>query len=225
MGYTLDIKKIPIEKYQSIIKKQDLLPGRRLLLTDIDHRFEKIAAAGVASVHDLKNSLSTPSRLSSFSQKTGIPEDYLVILKRELSSLEQKPVPLSAFPGIGADSIARLEAAGLKSSKDFFDKVAEGGMSSVCEATGLNESIVAEFSALCNLVRINGVGPAAAKTFCESGYTSIAHVAGADAGTLLERVQAVNDDKRYYQAKLGLNDMQFVIDGANLILDIEARRI
>ena len=147
-----------------------------------------------------------------------------MILKRELSSLEQKPVPLSAFPGIGADSIGRLEAAGIRTSKDFFEQVETDCISSVCKAAGLQENIAGELSALSNLVRINGVGPAAARTLYESGYTGIADVAGAEADVLLDSMQAVNAEKLYYQAKLGLKDMQFVIDGAKLLLDVEARQ-
>ena len=70
---------------------------------------------------------------------------------------------------------------------------------------------------MCNLVRINGIGPAAARTIYEGGYRSIDEIACAKSMELLERMNAVNADKQYYKAKLGEKDMQFVIDAANMI--------
>ena len=34
---------------------------------------------------------------------------------------------------------------------------------------------------------------------------------------MLEKITKINDEKKYYKAKLGLKDMQFVIDFANMI--------
>ena len=45
----------------------------------------------------------------------------------------------------------------------------------------------------------------------------------ADAGKLLGQLSAVNADGRYYHAKLGKKDMQFVIDFAVLLRNIEKR--
>ena len=74
-----------------------------------------------------------------------------------------------------------------------------------------------ELSSLCNLVRINGVGPAAARVLYEGGYTNIGEIAHAKANKLLERMIAANGNERYYKAKLGEKDMQFIIDAANIV--------
>jgi hypothetical protein len=221
MGYTLDLKRIPIGRYLSLLKTQTLLPGRRLLLDDIEHRFQRIEAAGIVTVYDLKSRLSTPTRLLAFSEAAGIPENYLIVLKRELGSLEQRPIPLSAFPGVDSDTIAMLHDRHIKTSKDFDEACQSGALRT---GAALNETSTAPLDALfclCQLVRINGIGPAAARALYESGYHSIGDIAGANAGELLRRITEVNAAGQYYQAKLGHKDMQFIIDAALLLQNAE----
>jgi len=202
MRYSFDLKQITVTDYELLLKNQNLLPGRRILLEEIDSRFEAIRRMGVDTADRLKKELSTPQKLATFAQKSGIPEAYLVILKRELGSLEQKPVPLANFPDIDAALLAKLEERGVLNSKDYLESAA-------------GES--AELDALCDLVRINGVGAVAARAFYEAGYRSAADVAHAEAGEMLARVNAVNEQKKYYNAKLGVKDMQFCIDFAVLL--------
>jgi hypothetical protein len=224
MGYTLDLRQLPLDKYLAILRSQNLLPGRRILLDDITLNFQKMKTVGITSVYELKGRLSTPSKLASFSSATDIAGDYLIILKRELGSLEQKPVLLTEFSGFNRDTIAHLQNIDIKTSKDFFDlHTICGSTESAAAKTGIGVCEINELWCLCNLVRVNGVGPAAARTMFEGGYRSIADVAGADAEEMLDRITEVNIARQYYQAKLGIKDMQFAIDAARLILDIEGQ--
>jgi hypothetical protein len=222
MSYTIELKRIPVQTYMEILKNQNLLPGRRILLENIEMNFQKIINAGIGTLCELKNSLSTPLKISAFSTATTISEDYLVILKREMSSLEQKPVLISDFPGISGETVSRLSDTRVKTSKDFFDLFhLNEDIAAFSEKTGISEEEINELLCLCNLVRINGVGSIAAKIMYESGYKSVVEVARANAAVLLGRISDVNSSKQYYKAKLGEKDMQFTIDFANLILNIE----
>ena len=78
-----------------------------------------------------------------------------------------------------------------------------------------------ELFCLCDLVRINGVGAIAAKSFFDAGYTSVTSIAETTAEDMLERVSAVNEVKQYYKTKLGLKDMQFCIDFAKILKNTE----
>jgi len=73
----------------------------------------------------------------------------------------------------------------------------------------------------CDLVRINGVGAVAAKSFLDAGYKSISDIANTNSDEMLVGVSAVNDIKHYYKAKLDTKDMQFCIDFARIIMNIE----
>jgi len=175
---------------------------------------------------ELKNNISSTQRLSVFAAKTGVPENYLTILKREMGSLEQKPVPISDFPGISAGVLSILLNKGIKTSKDVYDLVInQGNISIVSREIGIEEGELQELSSLCNLVRINGIGPIAARTIYEGGYKSIVGIAQAKAAELIESMNAVNVSKQYYKAKLGEKDMQFVIDAANIILEAEVSEV
>ncbi len=67
-----------------------------------------IADAGIGNLSALKKAVSSPQKLSKFAAQTHISEEYLTILKRELGSLEQKPVPISDFPVLSAQTIQTL---------------------------------------------------------------------------------------------------------------------
>ena len=202
MKYNLDLERLSVQEYKDLLKQQNLLPGRRILWQDIDKNFAEFESKGIKSVTDLKKSFSTPKRITAFATESGLSEEYLVILRREIGSLEQKPVPLLEFPGINASLLEKLAESGLRTSKEYWDQ---------------KPDISDELFCLCDLVRINGVGPVAARAFYEAGYHSASEVAAADAGYMLEKVSAVNEAHHYYKAKLGIKDMQFCIDFALLL--------
>lgn len=202
MKYNLDLELLSVQEYKDLLKQQNLLPGRRILWQDIDKNFAVFESRGIKNVAELKRNLSTPAKIVDLGLASGIPEEYLVILKREIGSLEQKPVPLSSFPGIDSSLATKLSGAGLKTSKEYWES---------------KQDLTDELFCLCDLVRINGVGSIAAKAIYEAGYRSVSNVAAADAAVMLEKVTVVNEAKCYYKAKLGQKDMQFCIDFALLL--------
>ena len=222
MGYSIDLNQISSPRYMEILKKQNLLPGRKILLENLEENFHRMAATGIHNLAELKNNMSSAGRLSAFAVKTGIPENYLTILKRELGSLEQKPVPVIDFSGISANTVSILQNKRIRTSKEVYDfTVGPNNISIASREMGIEAGELQELSSLCDLVRINGVGAIAARTLYEGGYKSVTEIAYAKAAELLESMNAVNADKQYYKAKLGEKDMQFIIDAANIILETE----
>lgn len=177
MAYNLDLSNISVDEYKQLLKSQNLLPARKILLDNIDINFELIAKQNINNIEQLKKHLATPQKISSFAALTGIAQDYLIILKRETGSLEQKPVLIDSFPNIDKTLILDLKRKGIKTSKDYY------------ESEYFNSN---ELSCLCDLVRINGVGAVAAKAFYEASYRSVLDVACADAADMLKRVTDIN---------------------------------
>lgn len=202
MKYCLDTSVLSLELYRDLLKKQNLLPGRRILLQDIDSNFQKLIDSGILNVSVLKKALSSPNKLKALALNNDLSEEYLTILKREIGSLEQKPVALNSFPNMDDSLISSLISKGIKSSRDYWES---------------NLPKDNELFGLCDLVRINGVGPTAAKTFYEAGYKSVEDVTNANAEDMLKRVTGINEVKQYYQAKLGIKDIQFCIDFAKIL--------
>ncbi|MDR0471584.1 MAG: DUF4332 domain-containing protein [Nitrososphaerota archaeon] len=219
MGYSVDLNQIPLLQYMESLKKQKLLPGRKILLENLEENFHRITAVGIGNLAELKNNISSTPRLAAFAAKTGVPENYLIILKREIGSLEQKPVAIPDFPDISANTISALLNKHIKTSKDVYNlTINPNNISATSREIGIEVNELQELSSLCNLVRINGIGPIAARTLYESGYRNIAEIAQAKASELLEHMNTVNANKQYYKAKLGEKDMQFIIDATNMIL-------
>lgn len=203
MTYSLDICTISVHEYKELLKRQNLLPGRRILLQDIDRCFESLEQQGIANIAELKKRLSTPHKLEDISDVTAISKEYLTILKREIGSLQQKPVPIDSFPGIDQEVVENLKAKGIITSKQYYESGKKDNNELLC---------------LCDLVRINGVGAVAARAFYEAGYCSVEQVAGANPSDMLNRVTDVNRIRQYYKANLGDKDMQFCIDFASLLM-------
>jgi hypothetical protein len=199
MNYTLDLEHLSLQVYKALLTQQNLLPGRRILYQNIDGNFTSFENRGIKTVEQLKKSLSTSAKIADIEAASGIPKEYLVILKREIGSLEQKPVPILGFPDVHHPLLEKLIGAGLKTSKEYWETRKDPSDELFC---------------LCDLVRINGVGPIAARAFYEAGYRAVSDVAAADAEVMLKNVSAGNEARHYYKAKLGLKDMQFCIDFA-----------
>ena len=203
MPYSMDVSRLSLPEYRELLKTQNLLPGRRILWENIDVNFDRMSREGIADIAQLKKRLATLEKITALAAATGIPTEYLTILKREAGSLEQKPVPIASFPGLAEATISGLNEKGIKTSKEYYE-------------SGLVD--FAELFCLCDLVRINGVGAVAARAFYEAGYRSVTDVANAGAADMHQKVSAVNDQKGYYKAKLGVKDMQFCIDFARLLM-------
>ncbi|MCX7746574.1 MAG: DUF4332 domain-containing protein [Clostridia bacterium] len=188
----------------------------------MDSSFDAIHRCRIRNLGELKNALSTAQKLSTFSEKSGLSKDYLTILRREIGSIEPKVVLIKEFPEIDEKTMDLLTVAGLKSSKDYFefyDSLKD--KNEITQKIPISEDKQQELYCLCDLVRINGVGAVAAKSFFDAGYKSVSDIANTNAEEMLERVSAVNDIKQYYKAKLGTKDMQFCIDFARIIVSVE----
>lgn len=207
MTYNIDLERLSVQNYKEILKNQTMLPGRRILTQNIDEIFAIITEKGIDTVAKLRKSLSSPKKITSFASDSGIPAEYLTVLNREMSSLIQKPVLLSGFPGVDASVLKKLNDSGIKTSKDYYER---------------NVSAEDELFCLCDLVRINGIGPVAAKAFFDADCKSVPDVARADAEEMLIKVTDINRIKQYYKATLGVKDMQFCIDSAKLLLEFSA---
>lgn len=203
MSYNIDLNLLSLNEYKELLKQQNLLPGRRMLLDDIDERFLLLGNQGITNVFELRKSLSTSKKTEMLAEKTGISNEYLAVLRREFGSLEQKPVLLESFPDIDNTQLESLKNNGIKTSQDYYEMMHNSSDELFC---------------LCDLVRINGVGPIAAKAFYEAGYKSVLDVADVDAEIMLKNISAINSSKKYYKAKLGIKDMQFCIDFAALLV-------
>jgi len=91
MGYYIDLKIISIDEYKEILKASDLLPSRLILKDNIDSNFDLIKNQKVQNVDELLNLLKNKKKLQDFSRQSGLHDDYLMILIREIKRYSTKP--------------------------------------------------------------------------------------------------------------------------------------
>lgn len=217
MGYDIDLRSILISDYKKILKKQNLMAARRILKVGIEERFGYFFECGIRTVAELYEKLRDPQEIEKLSEE-GFRLDYLTALKKEISTIVPKPVLIADFPHIQPSVFKRLGECCIQTSKDYFD-LSDGGsdVGAVCEKTGISEEEAAELCSLCDLIRINGVGPVFSRVLYEAGYRSIEAIAQGQADTLLERVSEINTARNYTRVMLNKDEIQLCIDFAGLI--------
>ncbi len=222
MNYDIDLSKISLMAYKEILKTQYLLPSRRVLLQNVDYYFDSLAKHGINNLQSLKEIFSSKKRFNQLIISTGLKEDLMIILKREIGSLAPSVVKISDFLYLDEGVLTALKTFDILNSRDYYSLFLENRLNSdFFSKIRLDETRAIELFELCDLVRINGVGAIAAKSFLDAGYHSVYDVANTTASKMLERVSRVNDIYHYYKTKLGIKDMQFCIDYAKLIIRLE----
>ena len=126
MGYYIDLKNIDIEKYREILKSADLLPSRMFLKNDINTNFEKIKKCGVSNLAEYVETTKNKKKLQEFARQSGVDENYLVVLTREIKSYRQPPCKLKDFPEITEETISKLKNKGIVDSYQLYDSTKPG---------------------------------------------------------------------------------------------------
>ena len=222
MEYSIDLSKMDVQKYKAFLKGQYLIPSRQILHENIDDNFKIFKNYGFKYLSELKQALSTSAKMDKLSKETGISSEYLNVLRRELGTFDKKGISFSDFPIIDKNAISKLGKKDIKNTKDFFEYYfKENNEKRISEKLDIPVQMVKCLISLSCLVRINGIASLAAVTWYEAGYKTIKDIVNSSKEEMLKKVIKTNEEKKYYKAKLGLKDMQFVIDFAKLIEQIE----
>ena len=223
MGYYIDLKNISIDKYAEILKAADLLPSRMILKNNIDDTFNIIKNQKVQNVDELQKALKNKNKLQDFSKLSGIQEDYLKILIREVNSYHQKPNRIKDFPEISEEVVLKLEKLGIKNTLQIFDKVlTQKNRNKISSQSGISEHEVLKLTKLTDLSRIRWVNHTFAFVLLEAGYDTVEKVANADYKELYEKVKKLNEERNLYKGHIGLHDMKLCVEAAqDVSLEIE----
>lgn len=223
MGYYIDLKSISIDKYKEILKASDLLPSRLILKDNIDSNFDLITNQKVQYVDELLNMLKNKKKLQDFSRQSGLNDDYLTILIREIKSYRQNPNRIKDFPSIADDVILKFENIGIKNTLQLFDKVLTSkSRLEISKQAGINENEVLKITKLTDLSRIRWVNHTFAYVLFEAEYDTVEKVANADYKDLYETVKRLNEDRKIYKGHIGLHDMKLCVEAAkDVSLEIE----
>ena len=214
-NYYIDLNTLSISAYMKKLQKAELLPSRILLKEEIELKFSKIGKEGIKNLEELLSALKTPLKLKGLASKTDIPEEYLVVLKREIMSNFPKPVEIKDFPGIAKTTVQKLLKINIKNTKQLFDLVkTETERKELSKKTGISLDEILELTKLTDVSRIRWVGANFARLLVDSGCGTVKKIIKADYKTLYDKLIKINEEKKYFKGKFGVNDMKLCVIAA-----------
>ena len=180
--YTFDPALITLDEFYMLTRDKKLIPSRITLQDRMENRFVKLREAGISHLGALIKALKSRELIANLSASTGIPESYLILLKREAGSYLASPYPLSDIPGVPYEYTEVLKSINIRHTRDFFEQVqTRDDQAQTAQRTGIPVARLKEIFALTDLSRITGVGPVFARVVYQAGITSVKAFAKTDA--------------------------------------------
>lgn len=217
-SYSIDLEKFSLDRHHHILATDELLPSHRILKENLDERFAVLKSMGFENIKQVFDALSTKKKQEALSQESGIPVDYLAILRRHIKGYIPNPINFRDIPGLDPDHVERLAEAGIKHTKHMFEQVnTPAKRAALSEKTGIPAGAMLELAELTDLARMPYVGPIYARLIYEGGTHTVHAVAGQEAESFYEKLVEINREKQYTRATFTLKDIALTIELAKEI--------
>jgi hypothetical protein len=208
-GYAIDLSTFSLMKLKHNIENTRTLPSQKILEEDIDERFACLEQHGLENLQQLQTALKTKKEVQSFAQETGLPVDYLTILRREVNSYQPKPIQLKDFPRVNPEVIQKLDRIGIKQTRQLFPHVlTREDRRAFAEENQIADDDLLELTRLTDIARLKWVGPKFARLLIESPYDSVEKIANSDYETLYLALAEVNEEQEIYKGNIGEEDLK-----------------
>ena len=207
-GYSIDLASISIDEFAETLLAVELLPGRRVLADHIASLTPRLADRGVKDLSELRRLLAGKGAYPDLATELGVDVSYLTVLNREVNSYVSKPLALTKLGYLTEAEVVALAGAGIKSTKDLYARcVVKADRLAVVADSRISQERLERALTLCNLVRINGVGPAFAEFLLEAGIRGPKDFLDRDlAQMVIEYASQVGDTG----PKLRIEDLEYV---------------
>ena len=190
-SYYLDLRDISLEQYKQTLKAAELIPSRRILKQEIDSRLSRLQEEGISNLAEFLSAANSAEKIAGIARNTGLSEQYLTILRREVNALLPKPRNLRDFPGVEGAVVDKLAALGINNSKQLFNSAwSKVQRAELAERAGIGAGELLELVKLSDLSRVYGVGPVFARLLYDAGMDSVAAIARADSAQLFDKLAA-----------------------------------
>jgi hypothetical protein len=164
---------------------------------------------GVYNLQDLQLKIKTSKKAQIFAKNTGLPKEYVKVLRREINSLTPPPTPLNKFPDIKPDSVQKLANKGIKNTFQLFSRIkTPQDRENLAQKIGIDEEELLLLTKLTDLSRVKYVGPVFASLIIQSGADSLENLRNSDPSTLFNRMNNINLEKKYTRARFVEADIE-----------------
>jgi len=223
MGYYIDLRSISIDNYKEVLKSAYLIPSRMILKENTDDNLNKLKEHSFENLEELQKALKNKKKLPELSRQFDIPVRFLEVLRAEINGYLQKPNKIKDFPDIDDEVAGKLERIGIKDSLKLYGEVlTPQKRNDLSNKSGVSRKNIQKLTRLSDLSRIRWVNHTFAYVLFEAGFDTAKKVAEADCIHLYETIKKLNEERRIYNAHIGLNDMKLCVDFAkNLDFEID----
>lgn len=211
MGYYIDLSKISIAAYKSMLKTNYLIPSQRILREAIDERFDAIEALGIKNMAMLKQALKNKKSSIEFAKQSNIPENYVIVLRREIHSRHPSARKIIDYPDINASVKAELCDMDIKTSLNLYNAICTD-QDKLAKKLNISNEQITHLAKLMDVTRLRYVSPIFATLLVYSDFDTVEKISKAAPEILYNQIGAVNKDKKLFKGKLGLNDAKFLIE-------------
>ena len=212
MGYYADLSLMSIGDLKTKLLTGDLLKSRMLLRENIDTHFRAIQKNGINNTEELKSALKTKKTTEAMAKETGVPLDYLTLLRREINSYHPQPRMVGNFPQLDQKVKAALNKIGIKTTVELYEHIlTPSARKNLSTTTGLTKEQIVAMARLTDFCRLQYVNETFATLLLEAGFVTVQSVANADPDELHRKVNAVYKTAMLSKCSIGLNDMRYLI--------------
>jgi len=216
--YHMDLSEFSLARLRHFLEAGGLLPSEKILAEDMDGRFAVLTSMGIANLQDLADRLKTKKKLAQFAAESGLPEEYLVVLRRRAGTYAPKPAALAKFLGIEPQYVERLAAVGIKHSKHPFERAkTKQDRAELAALVNVPEDALLELVKLSDIVRASYVGPVYARIFYEAGADTLEKLVASDPDELVARMIKVNEEQQITKATILSEDLGPWLETVKLI--------
>jgi len=207
--YHINLEKYSLQKFKHDLDSRDMIPSRVSLKDNLDERFRILDDYGITNLKELIDSLKTKPRIDRLSEETGLPKEYLALLKREANSYLPNPVRIDKFPGVPIEYVTKLAAEGIKNSRQLYNRAkTKTDRERLSQEIEVPFATLNELVCLSDLVRAYGIGPVFARLLYDVGIISIREFTQYAA----EDIIRIYEEKEQKKADFGVNEIQFSLE-------------
>ena len=218
MGYYLDLKEKNINGFKERLINTKLLPSQEILKEKIDERFGILIKHNLKNLFDIQQILKTKDKVQKFADLSGLPVDYLTILRREVNSYHPQPRKINEFSCIKPEIKAKLKEIGIKDTVQLFDRIAtKNERTRLIKVIAINNEDALLLAKLTDFSRMRYVNQTFATLLVNSNYDTIKKIKNADYEILYNHLTEMNKGKKYFNGNFALSDIKLFVEDASYI--------